>query len=350
MRLFQSERIAKLMDRMGHQEGEVIQHSMVSKSIERAQKKVEENNFGIRKRLLEYDDVMNIQREAIYKKRNNSLSGERLSVDLSNMFETMIYSIVENNKLNGDVETFRREALSVMGVDPHIDAADFKEAPIDDIVGRLSKQFYEQYDRKNKDIVHVLMPQIRDVHENQKQYKRILIPFTDGRTNPLPITAEIEKAVETDGKSIVVDIEKTVTLAIIDEKWKEHLRSMDELKDSVQAASFEQKDPLVIYKMEAYELFEQLIMSVNEEVTSYLSKGTIRFSDGSTLEQAKEQRTDMSKTQTNRSEEAARRRAAEGVSRRSKPQTFKRTEKKVGRNDPCPCGSGKKYKHCHGRS
>jgi preprotein translocase subunit SecA len=350
MRLFQSERIAKLMDRMGHKEGEVIQHSMVSKSIERAQKKVEENNFGIRKRLLEYDDVMNIQREAIYKKRNNSLSGERLSVDLSNMFETMIYSIVENNKLNGDVETFRREALSVMGVDPHIDAADFKEAPIDDIVGRLSKQFYEQYDRKNKDIVHVLMPQIRDVHENQKQYKRILIPFTDGRTNPLPITAEIEKAVETDGKSIVVDIEKTVTLAIIDEKWKEHLRSMDELKDSVQAASFEQKDPLVIYKMEAYELFEQLIMSVNEEVTSYLSKGTIRFSDGSTLEQAKEQRTDMSKTQTNRSEEAARRRAAEGVSRRSKPQTFKRTEKKVGRNDPCPCGSGKKYKHCHGRS
>jgi preprotein translocase subunit SecA len=350
MRLFQSERIAKLMDRMGHKEGEVIQHSMVSKSIERAQKKVEENNFGIRKRLLEYDDVMNIQREAIYKKRNNSLSGERLSVDLSNMFETMIYSIVENNKLNGDVETFRREALSVMGVDPHIDAADFKEAPIDDIVERLSKQFYEQYDRKNKDIVHVLMPQIRDVHENQKQYKRILIPFTDGRTNPLPITAEIEKAVETDGKSIVVDIEKTVTLAIIDEKWKEHLRSMDELKDSVQAASFEQKDPLVIYKMEAYELFEQLIMSVNEEVTSYLSKGTIRFSDGSTLEQAKEQRTDMSKTQTNRSEEAARRRAAEGVSRRSKPQTFKRTEKKVGRNDPCPCGSGKKYKHCHGRS
>jgi preprotein translocase subunit SecA len=350
MRLFQSERIAKLMDRMGHKEGEVIQHSMVSKSIERAQKKVEENNFGIRKRLLEYDDVMNIQREAIYKKRNNSLSGERLSVDLSNMFETMIYSIVENNKLNGDVETFRREALSVMGVDPHIDAADFKEAPIDDIVERFSKQFYEQYDRKNKDIIHVLMPQIRDVHENQKQYKRILIPFTDGRTNPLPITAEIEKAVKTDGKSIVVDIEKTVTLAIIDEKWKEHLRSMDELKDSVQAASFEQKDPLVIYKMEAYELFEQLIMSINEEVTSYLSKGTIRFSDGSTLEQAKEQRTDMSKTQTNRSEEAARRRAAEGVSRRPKPQTFKRTEKKVGRNDPCPCGSGKKYKHCHGKS
>jgi preprotein translocase subunit SecA len=208
MRYFQSERIAKWMDRAGHQEGDVIQAGLVTKSIENAQKKVEENNFGTRKRLLEYDDVMNIQREAIYKKRNNSLSGERLSVDLSNMFETMIYSIVENNKLNGDVENLRREALSVMGVDPHIDAADFKEAPIDDIVGRLSKQFYEQYDRKNKDIVHVLMPQIRDVHENQKQYKRILIPFTDGRTNPLPITAEIEKAVETDGKSIVVDIEK----------------------------------------------------------------------------------------------------------------------------------------------
>ncbi len=348
MRLFQSERIAKLMDRMGHKEGEVIQHSMVSKSIERAQKKVEENNFGIRKRLLEYDDVMNIQRGAIYKKRNNALSGERLSVDLSNMFETMITSVVENNKLDGDLETFKREALSFMGIDPNVEAADFKEAPIDDIAQRFSQQFYEYYNRKNQDIIHVLMPQIRDVHENQKHYKRILIPFSDGRANPLAITADIKKAVETNGKSIVVDIEKTVTLAIIDEKWKEHLRSMDELKDAVQAASFEQKDPLVVYKMEAFELFEQLIMSINEDVTSYLSKGTLIFSDGSTLEQAKEQRTDLSKTQTNKSEQA-RRRAAEGVSRRAKPQTFKRTEKKVGRNDPCPCGSGKKYKQCHGK-
>ncbi len=349
MRLFQSERIAKLMDRMGHKEGEVIQHSMVSKSIERAQKKVEENNFGIRKRLLEYDDVMNIQREAIYRKRNNALSGERLSVDLNNMFEAMLSNIVENNKMNGDEETFRREAFGIMGIDPQIEAADFKEAPSEEIIDRFSKQFYEHYYRRNQDIIHVLLPQIKNVHENQKHYKRILIPFSDGRTKPFAITADIQKAVETGGKSIVLDIEKTVTLAIIDDKWKEHLRSMDELKDSVQAASFEQKDPLVIYKMEAYELFEQLVMSINEEVTSYLSKGTLIFSDGSTLEQAKEQRTDMSKTQTNRSEEDMRRRAAEGVSRRAKPKTFKRTEKKVGRNDLCPCGSGKKFKHCHGK-
>ncbi|MCO6493811.1 MAG: preprotein translocase subunit SecA [Phaeodactylibacter sp.] len=350
MRLFQSERIAKLMDRMGHEEGEVIQHPMVTKSIERAQKKVEENNFGIRKRLLEYDDVMNIQREAIYKKRDNALAGERLSVDLNNMFQSLTASLVENHREGGNFETFRRDSLSLLGLDPQIDAIDFQEGPLEEIIGRYQQQFEEYYGRKMTQITDVLLPHIRDVHENQgQQYKRILIPFTDGRTNPMAITADIAEAVQTNGKSIRRDIEKAVTLSIIDEKWKEHLRSMDELKDSVQAASFEQKDPLVVYKMEAYNLFEQLIYDINEEVTAYLSKGTIVFADGRTLEEAREQRTDMSKVQTNRTEEAARA-AAEGVSRRrAKPQTFKRVEKKVGRNDPCPCGSGKKYKHCHGR-
>ncbi|MCB9298639.1 MAG: preprotein translocase subunit SecA [Lewinellaceae bacterium] len=349
MRLFQSERIAKLMDRMGHEDGEVIQHPMVTKSIERAQKKVEENNFGIRKRLLEYDDVMNIQREAIYKKRDNALAGERLSVDLNNMFQSLTANLVENHREGGNFETFRRDSLSLLGLDPQIDAIDFQEGPLEEIISRYQQQFEEYYGRKMTQITDVLLPHIRDVHENQgQQYKRILIPFTDGRTNPMAITADIAEAVQTNGKSIRRDIEKAVTLSIIDEKWKEHLRSMDELKDSVQAASFEQKDPLVVYKMEAYNLFEQLIYDVNEEVTAYLSKGTIVFADGRTLEEAREQRTDMSKVQTNRTEEAARA-AAEGVSRRAKPQTFKRVEKKVGRNDPCPCGSGKKYKHCHGR-
>ena len=351
MRLFQSERIAKLMDRMGHSEGEVIQHSMVSKSIERAQKKVEENNFGIRKRLLEYDDVMNIQREAIYKKRVNALTGERLSVDINNMFLTQTEGLVMAHRENGSFESFRRESLGEFGLDPKIDPIDFQEGPIEEIVERFQGQFYELYHRKGQQLTDELLPHITSVHENQgHRYKRILVPFTDGRSNPMPITADIEEAVKTKGKSIVQDIEKAVTLAIIDGKWKEHLRSMDELKESVQAASFEQKDPLVIYKMEAYKLFEELIYLINEETTSYLSKGTLVFSDGRTLEEAREQRTDLSKVQTNRTEEErAARAAAEGVSQRPKPQTFKRVDKKVGRNDLCPCGSGKKFKHCHGR-
>ena len=351
MRLFQSERIAKLMDRMGHQEGEVIQHSMITKSIERAQKKVEENNFGIRKRLLEYDDVMNIQREAIYKKRANALHGERLSVDLNNMFITLVENLVYNHKEAGDVDSFKTDSLGILGLDPKIDGADFNESNPDTIVDTVLEQFHEMYSRKADQIATLLLPEIKNVYENKgDQYKRILIPFTDGRANPRPITANIEEAVNTKGKSIFRDIEKAVTLAIIDERWKEHLRSMDELKESSQAASFEQKDPLVVYKMEAFNLFESFILQSNEEVTSYLSKGTLIFSDGRTLEQVHEQRTDMSKMSASKSDADAAKAAAEGVSRRPKPQTFKRVEKKVGRNDLCPCGSGKKFKHCHGRS
>ncbi len=350
MRLFQSERIAKLMDRMGHQDGEVIQHSMVTKSIERAQKKVEENNFGIRKRLLEYDDVMNIQREAIYKKRNNALFGERLSVDLNNMFSAQLENIVFNNRQNGNYETFRRDSLSILGFDPKIEAVDFVEGNLDDLVQQFEQQFNDFYQRKATSITEALMPQIQDVYDNQKnQYKRIQFYFTDGRLKPLIVTADIEEAVKTQGKSVINDIEKAVTLAIIDQKWKEHLRSMDELKESVQAASFEQKDPLVVYKMEAFNLFEQLIFEVNESTTAYLAKGTLAFEGGQTIEQAREQRTDMSKMQTNRTEEDAAKRAAQSAGGRPpKPETFKRNEKKVRRNDPCPCGSGKKYKHCHG--
>jgi len=353
MRLFQSERIAKLMDRMGHKEGDVIQHNMVSKSIERAQKKVEENNFGIRKRLLEYDDVMNIQREAIYKKRNNSLAGDRLSVDLNTMFTGMVESLVTVHRQGGDFESFRTDSIGILGIDPKMDAIDFKEASEDEVIDRFYEQVMEHYDRKMEDIVSVLLPFILDVEAKEgNRYKRILVPFTDGRPKPLPISADIKKAVATEGKSIRRDIEKALTLAIIDNTWKEHLRSMDELKESVQAASFEQKDPLVIYKMEAYNLFEQLIYKINEEVTSYLLKGTLVFADGKTLEEAKEQRSDFSRTSTNKAQDqqaAAARAAGERVSRRSKPETFVRQEEKVGRNDPCPCGSGKKFKHCHGR-
>ena len=353
MRLFKSERIAKLMDRMGHQEGEVIQHSMVSKSIERAQKKVEENNYGIRKRLLEYDDVMNIQREAIYKKRFNALSGERLLLDLNTMFISLIESLVVAHRKDGTFESFRRGAMEVLGIDPKVEEHEFQEGDEDDIIDNVYHQFLEMYNRKGKMLAEIVMPQIRHTYETERhRYKRISLPFTDGVSRVLPSTADLEKAVKTDGKSIMRDIEKMVALSIIDEEWKEHLRSMDELKDSSQAASFEQKDPLVVYKMEAFNLFEQLVYRINEQVTSYLVKGSVVFSDGSTIQEAREQKTDLSKTTTNKdaaAERAAAKAAAEGVSQRSKPETFKREHKKVGRNDACPCGSGKKYKHCHGR-
>jgi len=352
MRLFNSDRIAKVMDKMGHEEGEVIQHSMVSKSIERAQKKVEENNFGIRKRLLEYDDVMNIQREAIYKKRNNALSGERLAVDINNMFKSLIAYVVTEHKMTGDFEAFRKDALGILGADPKIAQADFVEGNLEDIIDQFEEQVMENYHRKTARIEEVLQPIVKDVYENQgHQYKRIAIPYTDGRSKPIPISADLETAVKTDGKSIVTDIEKALTLQLIDVKWKEHLRKMDELKDSSQAASFEQKDPLVVYKMEAYDLFEQLIYDINFEVISYLSKGTVIFENGQSIEEARVQRTDMSRVKTNRTEEEKRARAAAASAGRSrqKVETIKRAEPKISRNAPCPCGSGKKYKQCHGK-
>ncbi|MGH1432906.1 MAG: preprotein translocase subunit SecA [Lewinella sp.] len=354
MRLFQSERIAKLMDGMGHQEGEVIQHKMVTKSIERAQKKVEENAFGVRKRLLEYDDVMNIQREAIYKKRDNALEGERLSVDLNNMFGSLIDELVYAHKEGGSFETFERACVSTLGLDPKMDAADFQERKAEELVEIVEAQFKEFYERKYLKISEMIMPQIKHVYETQSdRYKRILLPFTDGSTHPLNVTADLKEAVMSEGKSVVRDIEQAVTLAIIDEKWKNHLRGMDELKDSSQAASFEQKDPLVVYKMESFKLFEGLILEINESVTSYLAKGGLALNQD--VQQAKEQKTNLKATRTNktadegeRMQRAAAQSAGQG-GRRQKPETFKREEKKVKRNDPCPCGSGKKYKQCHGR-
>lgn len=352
MRLFHSERIAKVMDRMGHKEGEVIQHSMITKSIERAQKKVEENNFGIRKRLLEYDDVMNIQREAIYKKRQNALSGERLSLDLRNMFMALTESLVEQYKADQDFDGFELESIRILGVEPPFQAADFIEAPESSIIDQFQAAALEQYERKEESIISVLMPFINRVQEAEgNRYKRIAIPFVSHSNKALNIGADIEKAIATNGKSIMRDIEKAVTLAIIDDNWKEHLRAMDELKESTQAASFEQKDPLVIYKMKAYELFENLMYKINYDVTSYLFEGKLVVQGSQeTLREAKVEKTDFSKSQTSR-EDAARRRAAEQAGRQEaqKVETVRRDEPKIGRNDPCPCGSGKKYKQCHGR-
>lgn len=350
MRLFGSERMASWMDKLGHQEGEVIQHSMVTKSIERAQKKVEENNFGIRKRLLEYDDVMNIQREAIYRKRRNALYGERLSVDINNMFFTLVEGIVFNSKQQGSLELLKRSMLETMGYVPEIDEQEFRTTQAEALADTVLHQFQQFYQHKFSQIIDMVMPQIRDVHATQShRYKRILLPFTDGSSHPLPISADLTKAVQTNGRSIIQDVEQVVTLLIIDDKWKEHLRNMDELKESVQAASFEQKDPLVVYKMEAYNLFEQLVLEINQEVTAYLSKCNIAVqAEERQIRQAREVKTDMSKSQLHHGQEEERR-AAEAVSQAARQETIRRMEAKVGRNDLCPCGSGKKYKHCHGR-
>jgi preprotein translocase subunit SecA len=350
MRMFQSERIAGVMDKMGHKDGEVIQHSMITKSIERAQKKVEENNFGIRKRLLEYDDVMNIQREAIYKKRNNALEGTRLAVDIYNMFESLTESIVSRFKSTSDYKGFINESLSTLSFDPEISEEQFNSSNLQNLVYDFQDKVFDFYNQKKESIRQGLLPVIKDVYEKQgHQYKRIVVPLEDGTRHPLPITADLKTAVETNGESIMTDIEKAVTLALLDDNWKEHLRNMDELKDSVQAASFEQKDPLVIYKKEAYHYFEELIYSLNMEVVSYLMRGKIMLHQ-EVKEAREEKKTDLTKIQTNKEEEA-RRSAAENVNQNNnKIETIvKSAEDRIGRNDACPCGSGKKYKHCHGK-
>ena len=356
MRLFHSERIAKLMDKMGHKEGEVIQHSMVSKSIGNAQKKIEENNFGTRKRLLDYDDVMNIQREAIYTKRNNALSGERLSIDLHNMFLSLVGKTVADHKSGGSFDSFRIACIEILGIEPNMEEPEFNSTKIDVLKQKLQDSIFEMYQDKSKHIREVLLPIIQNVYENEgHKYKRIAVPFTDGRTNPLNISAELKDAVDTEGDTIMKDIEKTIALALIDENWKEHLRSMDELKESVQAASFEQKDPLVIYKMEAFTLFQELINNINHDVCSYLMKGKLLIEAPSDVKEAKTQRASNSKLQTSRmtkqqKDELAMRRAAENAGREpQKIETFRRDGEKIGRNDQCPCGSGKKYKQCHGK-
>ncbi len=364
MRLFQSDRIAGLMDKMGHKEGDVIQHSMVTKSIERAQKKVEENHFGTRKRLLEYDDVMNIQREAIYKKRRNALFGDRLAVDINNAFLSITNELVHVHRQDGDFETFRLDSIRAIGVDPEMDPVWFKSAPLETVLHTFQAQVFDLYSHKRRQVSERLLPIIRDVHTREGQrYKRIVVPFTDGALG-LNISADMEEAIHTNGKSIMHDVEKVATLALIDDAWKEHLRNVDDLKESVQGASFEQKDPLVIYKMEAYNLFENLIGHINSNVTSFLLKGTLALPDEN---QAQQQRaaeaarraqqsaqrprfTANNQQQMTEAQQAAQR-AAQSAGHNGPPQRVQPIvrEKVVGRNDPCPCGSGKKYKQCHGK-
>ncbi len=346
MRMFGSERIASIMDRLGLKEGEVIQHSMITKSIERAQKKVEENNFGIRKRLLEYDDVMNSQREVIYKKRRHALYGERLAVDISNMIYDVCDTIVSTHQDERDYEGFRISLMKTVATEPNISAEDFVSKNKQVIVDSLFDQVYKNYMEKSRRLAEKAFPVIKDIYENQPQFENIAIPITDGIRN-MQVVANLKKAYNDKGREINLAIEKGVTLAVIDDSWKDHLREMDELRNSVQNATYEQKDPLLIYKFESFELFKQLIQKTNNEISSFIVKANLPIKESSQVKEAqKPRKTDHG----NYKEERTDLLSQAGRTSEQRVTTPVRVEKRVGRNDPCPCGSGKKYKNCHGQN
>jgi preprotein translocase subunit SecA len=344
MRLFGSERIAKLMDRMGLEEGEVIQHSMVSKSIERAQKKVEENNFGIRKRLLEYDDVMNLQREVIYKKRRHALYGDRLSLDISNSIYDTCEGIINDTHDVKDYDSYKSSLIRVLSINNPIKKEEFIDNNKDEIIEDTFDKCYKNYQLKSKSIAKQAYPVIKDVFDKQgATYENIVIPFTDG-LKTLQVVTNLEDAVKSEGNNIPESIEKSVTLAIIDNIWKDHLREMDDLKQSVQNAQYEQKDPLLIYKFESFNLFKELILKINKEIVSFLLKSGLP----SNSEQIKEEKNSdyQNNLETSRPENNISNRQNKKEVQKTQPV---RVEQKTNRNDPCPCGSGKKFKKCHGQ-
>ncbi len=345
MRMFGSERIAKLMDRMGVQDGEVIQHSMITKSIERAQKKVEENNFGTRKRLIEYDDVMNSQREVIYKKRRHALFGERLAIDIANSIYDTCETIVNEYHDTKDFEGFNMEVLRVLSIESPVGDEDFTSLNAQEVVERLYHQAETHYNHKNDLIATKSFPIIKDVYENQsQQYKDIVTPMTDG-IKSLQIIVNLKRAFESKGREMVLGLEKQTTLLMIDDAWKEHLREMDELKQSVQNATYEQKDPLLIYKFESFGLFKKMVSEVNKEIVSFLMRANLPNENQQPIQEARVQAPKREpQTQMNRQEIGS----GEEEPQRPKAQPV-RVEQKVGRNEPCPCGSGKKYKNCHGK-
>ncbi len=337
MRLFGTERIAKMMDRMGLEEGEVIQHSMITNSIERAQKKVEENNFGIRKRLLEYDDVMNAQREVIYRRRNNSLFGERLRIDISNMIYDTCENIVYANKGANDYKNFEFELIKYFSVTTEINAESFESMHENDIIDKVYTVVLKHYLSKIENNAKLAYPVIKHVYEKQREkFKRIVVPFTDGIKN-LQVITDLEKAYNSNGNQLVTDFEKNISLAILDNSWKTHLRKMDELKQSVQLAVHEQKDPLLIYKFEAFELFKSLIDSVNKEILSFLFKAEIATDNNRDVQQATSKKPlniNTSKEEIPNTEELRQRnRAVTNRQSNSPIETIVRTQPKVGRND-----------------
>ncbi|NER16016.1 preprotein translocase subunit SecA [Spongiivirga citrea] len=340
MRLFGSERVAKMMDRMGLEDGEVIQHSMMTKSIERAQKKVEENNFGIRKRLLEYDDVMNAQREVIYKRRHHALFGDRLSVDIANMTYDTAELITDTNKAANDFKNFEFELIRYFSISSPITEDELKDLSLQDIATKVYDAAYEHYKEKMERNALTAFPVIQNVYEDpNSKYERIVVPFTDG-VKTLNVVTNLEEAYNSKGKQLIADFEKNITLAIIDDAWKTHLRKMDELKQSVQLAVHEQKDPLLIYKFESFELFKAMIDKVNKDVISFLFKGELPTQDANNIQEARQTRR-REKVQTSKEEvlnsdeiAARNRQAGQGASQqRQVVETIVRDKPKIGRND-----------------
>ncbi|MCH2654878.1 MAG: preprotein translocase subunit SecA [Flavobacteriales bacterium] len=341
MRLFGSERVAKMMDRMGVKEGEVIQHSLMTKSIERAQKKVEENNFGIRKRLLEYDDVMNAQREVVYKRRKHALKGERLKVDISNMIYETAESIVEDNLDAKDYKNFDFELIRFFSISSPVDAQRFETLDQSTLIDQVYEAAYERFQNKTKQSAEQVFPVIKDVYENpSNKFERIVVPFTDGKKT-LNVVTNLKNAYESGGKQLIEDFEKNISLAIIDDSWKEHLRKMDELKQSVQLAVHEQKDPLLIYKFESFELFRALMDKINKDIISFLFKGELPARESQPIREARnirrKQNTKASKEEVLNSDEMAMRNRQVGASaeqrQREVVETIVRDKPKIGRNE-----------------
>jgi preprotein translocase subunit SecA len=353
MRLFGSDRITGIMDKIGLKEGEMIQHSMITKSIERAQKKVEENNFGIRKRLLEYDDVMNSQREVIYKKRRHALFGDRLDVDILNTMYDVIENLVTEYQGSGMFDEFNNELIRLMSMESPVEESDFNNMKTDDLVDRIYQEMVATYARRMEVIAKQAYPVIRDVYETKSHlYTNIVVPISDGK-HIFQIVTNLEKAYKNQAKELVKSYQKQTVLSTIDDAWKEQLREMDDLKQSVQNATYEQKDPLLIFKFESFNLFKVMISKNNRQIISILAKGHIPITEPQAVREGHERRgLDLSKLSTSKQElpsgSSSPSRPPEGP-REQRPVQPIRVEKRVGRNDPCPCGSGKKFKSCHGK-
>ena len=348
MRLFGSERVASLMDRMGIQEGEVIQAPMMTKAIERAQKKVEENNFGIRKRLLEYDDVMNSQREVIYTRRRHALYGEQIEIDLNNIMYDFAEHFMETHE-GMDFESFSFELIREVALQPSFDEAKYNAAKPKEIVEWIVEDLRTLFARRQKAVADTVRNTMEAIYKDNEltMDRTIHFPITDGHLG-FHVPVELQRCKDTDGQEIYKVFSKIVLFTTIDDAWREHLREMDELRQSVQNAQYEQKDPLLIYKLESYNLFSKMLLKVNRETLAILNKSYIpvRENNPDAVQQQRQQKAkvDVNKLQASRMAAAA----AAGQAEKSKPAPIK-VEKKVGRNDPCPCGSGKKYKHCHGK-
>ncbi len=348
MRLFGSSRIAALMDRMGIEEGEVIQSKMMTKAIERAQKKVEENNFGIRKRLLEYDDVMNSQREVIYTRRRHALYGERIEIDLNNIMYDYAESFMESHE-GMDYESFSFELIREVALKPSFDEAKYSSSKPREIVEMIVEDLRTLFERRAKAVADTVRNTMQTIYEDNKDHmdRVIHFPITDGHLG-FHVPVELQRCKESDGAEIYKVFAKIVMFTTIDDAWREHLREMDELRQSVQNATYEQKDPLLIYKLESYNLFSRMLEKVNRETLATLDKAYIPVRENNPesvqQERHRQAKVDVNKLQASRTAAAA----AAGHGEKSKPAPIK-VEKRVGRNDPCPCGSGKKYKHCHGK-